>query len=178
MPYLSLIRLGGVAVLAIALFFAGWTVNGWRLDKQIAARENALLAQAVEAQKKAAAEIKRQADVNEEVVSAHEEAAGKLNSQITALKEKLKHARLTVPNCEHPFTTDLPRALNRLSVAAEGRVLPGAPAPETNPEGTPAAPAPTSVVDGGALVDHYAEVMRIFGQCKSQLDAIREWDAK
>jgi hypothetical protein len=187
MPSLTIAKLlAGLALLA-AMFAAGWTVNDWRWQSKYTARENVLLGQAVAAQAKYAADIKKQADDAEEAVAAHEEAEGKLSSRITALQEKARNAHFAATprpsvggqaDCLHPFTTDLPRAINGLSDAAEGRDVPsggtGAPSAAVVTD----ASAPVAQTTGSALVDWYADVARAYGECKTKLDAIRVWDAK
>lgn len=183
-PSLTIAKLLAGLALLVAVFGAGWTVNGWRWQDKYTARENVLLAQANAAQVKYAADIKKTADDAEEAVANHEEAEGKLNSQITALKEKLANAKFTRPSvagqadCTYPFSVSLPAAINELQRTAEGTDVPASGTDAPSPAGTTDAAAATSAVDGGTLVKHYAEVMRIYGQCKAQLDAIRLWDAK
>ena len=164
----------GAAVFAV-VFGAGWMVNQWRWDAKYEARENQLLKEVQDAQA-AAQKIydlrKADADAAQQKYSTDTAA---LNARINALKEKLKNAQLTVPQCEHPFTTELPSELNRLSDAADGVSAPAAGAPDST-GAAPAAP-PTSEVTGNDLVEWYAEVARLYGQCKAQLDAIRDWDS-
>lgn len=180
------VRVIGIALLVAALFFAGWTANGWRWQSKYDSREASLQQ---DYSRQLQAYEKKLQDQAEEDRQSVEELQGKLaskNTTIDRLKEANKHVQFAarpsnpavpVGACDHPFTVELPRALNRLSDAAErSDVSPGTSTPP-NPGGVADAPPATSAVDGGALVDWYAEVARLYGQCKAQLDGIRKWDA-
>jgi len=174
-------KLIGALLIAAGLFFAGWSVNGWRWEAKYTDRENILQAQY---SKDLAAYAKKLSDQEEENRRTIEEYEGKqasLQTSIDKLKEQAKHAHFNAPpsggSCDHPFTTDLPRTLNRLSSAASGEV-PADPAPAPDTGGAASAPAPTSDVTGNTLVEWYADVARAYGTCRERLDAIRAWDAK
>ena len=186
---LNYVKIIAVLALSAMLFFAGWTVNGWRWDSKYTDRENTLQAQY---SKSLTDYSKKLQDQEYEAREAATELQGKqlsLATTITKLKEQAKHGHFTrtqppvVPGgvvCDyaHPYTVELPRALNGLSAVADGTDVPAAASPAPSPDGTTPAASATSALDGGALVDWYADVARLYGQCKAQLDAIRKWDAK
>ncbi len=186
----ALWRIVGIAVLAAVLFGAGWRANGWRWNEKFTARENALLAEAAKAQQKYAEDMKARQEAADVAVANYELHESQLDDRITQLQKEARNAHFVAPpapvngdkgapaTCEHPFTVEFPRAVNGMLDAAEGRDMPAGRRPAASAAGTPENAAGTAALTGDDLAQWAGEVARAYGQCKAQLDAIREWDKK
>lgn len=80
--YLGALRVGGVVAAALALFAAGWQVNGWRLDATIA---DLKAEHASDIAKQSQDALKELADASKKV----KDSADTANVEVSALNAKL-----------------------------------------------------------------------------------------
>lgn len=175
LPSLQALKFIGIAIALALAALGGWTANGWRLNDRAETLAKVQAENLAKAEAAYAAKLLEQQNKNDELVRHEDKVVYDLNAQIDAIRKE-KHAPLTISNCEHPFTAALPAELNRLSDAANGAAVPPDAAAAPNPAGTAEGNSAPSALTGQQLVDWYADVAKLYGQCKAQLDAIREWD--
>lgn len=91
-------RLVGAAALITAAFFAGWQVNGWRLGKQVAARDGtiALKQQIIDEWKTAVSARDTTISLLQGAVDSANTVVSKLENDNSKLKDQLTVARGTI----------------------------------------------------------------------------------